>query len=116
MTLFTRKAIRQKLMQGAVLEKIEREKLPINTVQVRESLRRIREQVTGKTMGECMDLWEQLIRTNDLDGIRGLVLSDDERSQEMRNLSPLTVLLNEKERLRVLRRVADHATGRPGYR
>lgn len=109
MSVVPRKVIRQKLMQTAVLDKIEREHLSVDTDRVRQSLDRIREQVRGKSLLEHVGRWEQLLRTGDLDMIRRIVLSDDEVGREMRNLSPLTVLLTESERLDVLDAVRDRA-------
>ncbi|UPK66487.1 hypothetical protein MYP14_25000 (plasmid) [Rhodococcus pyridinivorans] len=102
MSVVPRKVIRQELMQTAVLDKIERDHLPVDTDQVRQNLDRIREQVRGKSLLEHVERWEHLLRTGDLDLIRQVVLSDDEVGREMRNLSPLTVLLTESERLEVL--------------
>ncbi|MFD4184159.1 hypothetical protein [Rhodococcus sp. NPDC058514] len=92
----TRKAVRQKLIQTVVLEKIEREHLSVDTAQVRNSLRKIRGHVQGKTMLDCVARWEQLIQSDDLDLIRSVVLAPDEIGAEMRNLSPLTSLLTEQ--------------------
>ncbi|MGV9746381.1 hypothetical protein ACWDTG_15880 [Rhodococcus zopfii] len=109
MSVVPRKVIRQKLMQTAVLNKIEREHLPVDTDQIHRNLDRIREQVRGKSMTEYVERWDQLLRTGDIATIRRVVLSDDEVGQEMRNLSPLTVLLTESERLDVLDTVRHHA-------
>ncbi|WP_374112328.1 hypothetical protein [Rhodococcus sp. CH91] len=89
-------------MRTAVLDKIEREHLPVDTDQVRRSLDRIREQVCGKSLLEHVERWDHLLRTGDLDLIRHGALSDDEVGREIRNLSPLTVLMAESERLEVL--------------
>jgi len=109
MSVVPRKVIRQKLMHTAVLDKIEREHLQVDTDQVRRSLDRIREQVRGKSLLEHVGRWDRLLRTGDLDLIRTVVLSDDEVGCEMRNLSPLTVLLTENERLEVLDRLRHRA-------
>lgn len=98
----TRKAVRQKLLQAAVLEKIDREHLCIDTEQVRARLQRTREHVTGASLIGCMDRWEHLVAANDIDGVRCIVHADDDHAREMRNLSPLGVLLSESERLAVL--------------
>jgi hypothetical protein len=116
MSIVTRKAFRQKLMATAVLEKIDREHLSVDTERVRASLHIIRAHVTGTTKTECLDRWEQIIGSNDLDAVRRIVVSDDEIDREMRNLSPLTVLLSEPERIQVLAAVRDHVgnpDGRP---
>nr|WP_254072954.1 hypothetical protein [Rhodococcus rhodochrous] len=109
MSVVPRKVIRQRLMQTAVLDKIEREHLLVDTDQVRRNLDRIREQVRGKSLLEHVERWDQLLRSGDLDLIRHVVLSDDEVGREMRNLSPLTVLLTESERLEVLDTVRHRA-------
>ena len=109
MSVVPRKVIRQKLMHTAVLDKIEREHLPVDTDRVRQNLDKIREQVRGTSMLEHVGRWEQLLRTGDLDMIRRIVLSDDEVGREMRNLSPLTVLLTESERRDVLDTVRHRA-------
>lgn len=116
MSIVTRKAVRQKLMAAAVLEKIDREHLSVDTERVRASLRTIRAHVTGTTMTLHLDRWEQIIGSHDLDAVRRIAVSDDEIDREMRNLSPLTVLLSEPERIRVLDTVRDHVgnpDGRP---
>lgn len=108
MSVVPRKVIRQRLMQTAVLDKIDREHLQVNTEQVRKNLDRTREKVRGPIMTKCLDRWDELLRIGDVDRIRRVILSDDELGLEMRNLSPLTVLLTESERLDVLRTVRRH--------
>ncbi|MFE5785716.1 hypothetical protein ACQR36_23295 [Rhodococcus erythropolis] len=39
---------------------------------------------------------------NDIDAVREIAASDTETAREMRNLSPLSVLLSEPERLYVI--------------
>ncbi|MCJ0907052.1 hypothetical protein [Rhodococcus sp. ARC_M6] len=102
MSVVTRKVVRQKLLQAAVLEKIEREHLSVNTDRVREKVQSIRSRVTGKSLHRCLDQWEHIVEDNDIEAIRAVVVSDDEHAREMRNLSPLSILLSEDERLQVL--------------
>ncbi|MCJ0906278.1 hypothetical protein [Rhodococcus sp. ARC_M6] len=102
MGVVTRKVVRQKLLQAAVLDKIEREHLPVNTARVREKVQNIRRHVTGKSLYRCLDEWERIVDDNDIEAVRAVVESDDEHDREMRNLSPLSILLNETERLQVL--------------
>ncbi|MDV8004555.1 hypothetical protein [Rhodococcus sp. IEGM 1318] len=42
------------------------------------------------------------MRNNDIDAVREIEASDTENAREMRNLSPLPVLLSEPERLHVI--------------
>jgi hypothetical protein len=46
MTVVNMKVTRQKLMQTAILNKVEREHLPLDTVRVRRSLQSVREHVS----------------------------------------------------------------------
>ncbi|WP_430332938.1 hypothetical protein [Rhodococcus sp. ACT016] len=103
MTVVNMKVTRQKLMQMAVLNKIDREHLSVDTDKVRRNLDTIRQHVSrDPLMTSYMDRWEQIVRDNDIDGFRRIVDSGDETSNEMRNLSPLSILLDEDERLQVL--------------
>ncbi|ORJ97505.1 hypothetical protein A6F55_21320 [Prescottella equi] len=111
MTVVNMKVTRQKLMQTAVLHKIEREHLSVDTDKVRRSLDSIRRHVSrGPLMTSYLDRWERIVRDNDIDEFRRIVDSDDETSNELRNLSPLSVLLDENERLQVLDDLRDQLT------
>lgn len=99
----TRKVVRQKMLQAAILAKIDRENLRIDTDRVRESLRVIRENVSrGPLMVSYLERWERIVDDNDIDAFRAVVARDDETGNDMRNLSPLGVLLTDDERLQVL--------------
>lgn len=103
MSTVTPKTLRQKVWQSAVLDKIEREGLSIDTEPVRQSLDTIRRHVrVGPLMDQYLSRWDEIIRTDDIDSVRRMAETDDDASREMRNLSPLSVLLTEDERHRVL--------------
>ncbi|WP_194293864.1 hypothetical protein [Rhodococcus pyridinivorans] len=103
MSVVTPKTLRQQLMQSAVLEKIMSSGISVDTEPVRRNLRTIRRQVgRSPLMDRYLDRWDRIVRDNDIDGIRTIVESDDDTSREMRNLSPLSVLLSDDERQRVL--------------
>lgn len=103
MSVVTPKTLRQQLVQSAVLDKIVTSGISIDTEPVRRSLQTIRRQVNrSPLMDRYIDRWDRIVRDNDIDGIRKIVESDDDTSREMRNLSPLSVLLSEDERRRVL--------------
>ena len=93
------KVVRKRLVHEAVLDKIDREHLSINTDKVRARLRTNREHVHGNMLRTCLDRWERIIAGNDIDTVRKISGSDTETDREMRNLS---VLLSASERLRVL--------------
>ncbi len=101
--IVTPKVVRQKLMQAAVLAKIDREGLRIDTDQVRERLRVTRAHVSrAPYLTDMLDRWEEIVDGNDIDAARAVAALEGETGNEMRNLSPLGVLLTETERLRVL--------------
>jgi len=103
MTVVNMKVTRQKLMQTAILNKVEREHLPLDTVRVRRSLQSVREHVSRSPyFTDFLDRWERIVEDNDVETLRQIVESDDETGNEMRNLSPLLVLLTEDERMKVL--------------
>lgn len=102
-TVITPKTLRQKVWQSAVLDKIEREGLSIDTEPVRQSLNTINRHVrVGPLMDQYLSRWDEIIRTDDIDSVRRIAETDDDTSREMRNLSPLSVLLTDDERHRVL--------------
>lgn len=100
--MMSSKVVRQQLMQSAILAKIDREHLRIDTDRIREALKVTREHVSGRYFTAMLDRWEQIVDDNDIDALRSIVAADDEATREMRNLSPLHVLLTEPERLQVL--------------
>ncbi len=103
MSVVTPKTLRQQLVQSAVLDKIMSSGISVDTEPVRRNLRTIRRQVgRSPLMDRYLDRWDRIVRDNDIDGIRTIVESDDDTSREMRNLSPLSVLLSDDERQRVL--------------
>lgn len=53
MSVVARKVIRQELMHTAVLDKIEREPLPVDTDRVRRSLDGTRERAPGQAHGRA---------------------------------------------------------------
>lgn len=103
MSVVTPKTVRQQLVQSAVLDKIITTGLSVDTEPVRRSLQTIRRKVNRSPLMErYLDRWDMIVRTNDIDDIRRIVETDDDTSREMRNLSPLSVLLSDDERRRVL--------------
>ncbi|MDJ0403297.1 hypothetical protein QNA23_07405 [Rhodococcus erythropolis] len=96
------KVVRRKPVHEAVLDNIDREYLSINTAKLRAKLQTTREHIHGNTLHKCLDQWKRIIADNDIDIVRKISVSDTETDREMRNMSPLSVLLSESERLRVL--------------
>ncbi|MFL1596223.1 hypothetical protein NQ854_25355 [Rhodococcus ruber] len=103
MGIVTPKTLRQKLMQSAVLNKIQGKGLSIDTESVRRSRAAIRRQVgNSPLMDRYLDRWDEIIRTYGLDNLRRIVEAADDTRREMRNLSPLSVLLSTDDCSRVL--------------
>ncbi|MRH93326.1 hypothetical protein GFY24_38935 [Nocardia sp. SYP-A9097] len=107
MSVMTRKDVRHKLMTERVLNKIEREHLPLNTPRVLSNLDSIRSQVTGPSMVKAITTWEQLLRSGDIHKVRRLTGMDTPDSQLLRSLSPLGILLSEQERRQVLSKLSN---------
>ena len=101
------KVVRKKLLHEAILDKIDREHLSINTDRVRARLQTDREHVHGNMLHTCLNRWERIIADNDIEAVRAISVSDTEADREMRNMSPLSVLLDESERLQVLNLLAE---------
>ena len=75
MTVVNMKVTRQKLMQTAILNKVEREHLPLDTVRVRRSLQSVREHVSRSPyFTDFLDRWERIVEDNDVE-----TLSSDRR-------------------------------------
>lgn len=77
----------------------------MNTARVREKVQSIRSRVTGKSLHRCIaaSISENASSFgNDIEAVRAVVVSDDEHAREMRNLSPLSILLSEDERFQVI--------------
>lgn len=103
MTAVNMKVVRQKLMQTTILNKVERDHLALNTERVRQSLQTVRDNVSRSPyLVQMLDRWEEIIQNNDVEALRRIVEADSETDREMRNLSPLHVLLTENERLQVI--------------
>ena len=99
----TRKVFRQKMLQAAILAKIDREHLRVDTDRVRESLQTVRRHVSrDRLMLSYLAWWERIVDGNDIEELRAVVARDDETGNDMRNLSPLGVLLTEDERRQFL--------------
>lgn len=102
MSVVPRNVLRKKLLHTAVVNKIDREHLDVDTDRVHLSLQQLRQHVTEDSLIRCLDQWERIVNSNDIDRIREIGSSDTETARAMRNLSPLAVLLSASERLQVL--------------
>lgn len=87
-------------------ERLVRELSPETWKRWRPIVKRNLEQLRSSTRGEPhrrnLERWSDLVRTNDLRGIRLLMTGLDTESIQMREVSPLGGLLSEQERREVL--------------
>lgn len=67
-----------------------------------ESLRRLEQRVTGQPHQRNLDRWRSLIDGRDVPGIHRVLTGLDRNSIEMREVSPMSGLLPQEERSRVL--------------
>ena len=68
MTVINMKVTRQKLMQTAILDKIDRDHLSLNTDSVRRSLQTVRDHVSRSPyFTELLDRWEPITYAQDKD-------------------------------------------------
>jgi len=73
--------------------------------QLRENLHRLSGQVVGQPHIRNLERWQQLIDSRDVGGIHRVLTGLDRESIEMREVSPLSGILGESERLQVLAEV-----------
>jgi hypothetical protein len=66
------------------------------------NLERIRAGIRGQPHIRNLNRWEVLVRENDVAGLRRVLTGLDRDSIEMREVTPLSGLLSEEERTKVL--------------
>ena len=69
---------------------------------IRANLERIRAGIRGQPHIRNLDRWEVLVHENDIAGLRRVLTGLDRDSIEMREVTPLSGLLSEEERTKVL--------------
>jgi transcriptional regulator with XRE-family HTH domain len=70
---------------------------------VERNLERLRSTVRGEPHVRNLDRWEELLEHGDLPGVHRILTGLDRGSIEMREVSPLSGLLPDEERLEVLK-------------
>ncbi|MGW4713929.1 hypothetical protein [Nocardia sp. NPDC004260] len=94
----TRKAMRARLMADRALSKIERERIPLDSAMFFQALNVTRTHVRGPLMHEVLAKWGVMLLTSSVAEVRR-EMNDDEL---FASLSPLNVVLSEKERREAL--------------
>jgi hypothetical protein len=69
---------------------------------IRRNLRRLRESTRGQPHLRNLDRWEEMVRHDDLPGLRRVMTGLDVDSVQMREVSPMGGLLSQEERSAVL--------------
>ena len=69
---------------------------------IRRNLRRLRERTRGQPHLRNLDRWEEMVRHNDMSGLRRVMTGLDIDSVQMREVSPMGGLLSQEERSGVL--------------
>lgn len=72
---------------------------------IERNLRRLRSAVTGQPHMRNLDRWESLVKRGDIGGLHRVLTGLGRDCIEMREVSPMSGLLPEAERLRVLHTV-----------
>lgn len=103
----TSRGIRQRLLAEAVLAKIRREGLRIDSDEVRTRLEVTWCHVSGPILHGCVARWQAIVEANDVASAVVVMSGEGEDANEMRSVSPLGVLLTESERREVIRRAID---------
>jgi len=70
------------------------------------NLRRLREGTRGQPHLRNLDRWLRLVESDDLSGLRRVMIGLDADSLQMREVSPMRGLLPQEERAEVLRRAS----------
>lgn len=72
---------------------------------IKQNLNRLSEGVTGQPHERNLDRWRQLVDRGDLPGLHRILTGLDRESIEMREVSPMSGLLTQRERSEVLQTV-----------
>jgi hypothetical protein len=69
------------------------------------NLKRLQDSVQGQPHTRNLDRWSELVRSGDLSGLRRVMTGLDTDSVEMRDVSPMSGLLRDEERIETLAEV-----------
>lgn len=94
----TRKQMRVRLMADRALNKIEHDRVPLDSAMFFQALNVTRTNVRGPLMHEALSKWSVMLLTGNIADVRH-EMNDDEL---FASLSPLNVVLSEQERRETL--------------
>lgn len=93
---------RRWLLHRQLVQRLTPDTWPTWRDTMRHNIDRLRETTQGQPHERNLDRWQHLIDTDDIRGLRRVMLDTSTDGIEMREVSPLSGLLPEDERLRVL--------------
>ena len=98
----TRSERRSWRLHRRLSEQLNRSVLPEWLPKLERNLGRLRENVRGQPHLRNVDRWQSLIEREDLPGLHRVLTGLDRDSIEMRDVSPMTGLLSDRERIEIL--------------
>lgn len=102
----TRSGTRSWLLHRTLSRHLDRETLEQWTPRILRNLEQTRGRVQGEPHIGNLKRWHRLVDERDLSGLRRALTGLDERSIQMREVSPMRGLLSQEEREEVLKQVA----------
>ena len=98
------KQMRQLLLSEVAVRVLREQPSLLHGPRLRQIMESTRRHSSGPVYRECLDEWDRLLSSGDIELIALHVLSDDEHGDMMRATSPLAVLLTRDQREDVARR------------
>lgn len=93
---------RRWLLHRELVVGLSKQTWPVWHDQLSLNLERLRHSVSGQPHERNLERWQRLIEDQDLNGLRRVMLDPTRDGVEMREVSPMSGLLPEEDRLRVL--------------
>ena len=91
------------LLHRAIASALTEERLRMHRRELLTNVATVRARVQGQPHLANLDRWEHLIRDSDLQGLRRVLTGVDEDAVQMREVTPMTGLLSQSERIAALR-------------
>lgn len=101
----SRSAKRSWVLHRQLSRHLDRDALVEWTPLIRRNLERLRDQTQGEPHLRNLDRWQRLVSDGDLPGLRRVLVSLDDDTIQMREVSPLAGLLSQDERKDALRKL-----------
>lgn len=96
---------RRWLLHRELVGRLSKQTWPVWHQPLSLNLERLRKSVSGQPHQRNLDRWQRLVEEQDLNGLRRVMLDPTQDGIEMREVSPMSGLLPDEDRLKVLRMV-----------